>query len=239
MFITYAVVASCVELLFVAGVVPKEILLSVVVPPTVNELAIVVAPPIFVLPTIPTPPLTVNAPVVVDDDAAPFVIFVTPLILVAASDDALTTTTLSIVFTFDDATVIPPLKLARPPVLDVPVVFNDPPTYTSLAIPAPPLAIIDPVDTEVAFVLLLVTNAPVVFTRVTAVLPSTILFDVEFVAPFPIDDALITPSAMFALLPIAVLLLPVVLDDIVLKPTPTLLLPVPMFLNAYIPTPTL
>ena len=183
MFITYAVVASCVELLFVAGVVPKEILLSVVVPPTVNELAIVAAPPIFVLPTIPTPPLTVNAPVVVDDDAVPFVIFVTPLILVAASDDALTTTTLSIVFTFADVAVMPPLKLARPDVLEVPVVFNNPPTYTSLAIPAPPLAIIDPVDTEVALVVLLEYNAPDVLTFVTDPLPSTILFDVEFDEP--------------------------------------------------------
>jgi hypothetical protein len=181
-FITYAVVASCVELLFVAGVVPKEILFSVVVPATVNELAIVVAPPIFVLPTIPTPPLTVSAPVDVDDDAVAFVILVIPLILVAASDDAFTTDKLSIVFAFVDVAVIPPLKLARPDVLDVPVVFNEPPTYTSLAIPAPPLVIIDPVDTEVAFVLLLVTYAPVVLTRVIFVLPSTILFDVEFEA---------------------------------------------------------
>jgi hypothetical protein len=45
-FITYAVVASCVELLFVAGVVPYEILLSVATPPTVNAPDIVVAPPI-------------------------------------------------------------------------------------------------------------------------------------------------------------------------------------------------
>ena len=67
------------------------------------------APPINVLPTIPTPPLTVNAPVVVDDDAVAFVILVIPLILVAASDDAFTTTTLSIVFTFVDVAVIPPL----------------------------------------------------------------------------------------------------------------------------------
>ena len=141
------------------------------------------APPILVLPTIPTPPLTVNAPDVVDDDAVAFVILVIPLILVAASDDAFTTTTLSIVFTFADVAVIPPLKLARPVVLDVPAVFSNPPTYTSLAIPAPPLAIIDPVDTEVALVLLLVTTAPEVFTRVIDPLPSWILFDVELLDP--------------------------------------------------------
>jgi hypothetical protein len=143
----------------------------------------VVAPPILVLPTIPTPPLTVSAPDVVEEDTVAFVIFVIPLILVAASDDAFTTTTLSIVFTFADVAVIPPLKLARPTVLDVPAVFKDPPTYTSFAIPAPPLAIIDPVDTEVALVLLLVTTAPDVFTRVIDPLPSWILFDVELLDP--------------------------------------------------------
>ena len=182
-FITYAVVASLVELSFVVGVVPKEMLLSVVVPPTVNALDSVVAPPINVLPTIPTPPLTVNAPDVVEEDAAPFVIFVIPLILVTASDDAFTTTKLSIVFTFVDVAVIPPLKLARPTVLDVPAVFNDPPTYTSFAIPAPPLAISEPVDTDVALVPLLVTIAPEVLTRVIDPLPSTILFDVELLDP--------------------------------------------------------
>jgi hypothetical protein len=182
-FITYAVVASCVELLFVAGVVPYEILLSVVTPPTVNAPDIVVAPPINVLPTIPTPPLTLNAPDVVEEAAAPFVILVIPLILVAASDDAFTTTTLSIVFTLADVAVIPPLKLARPVVLDVPAVFNDPPTYTSFAIPAPPLAIIDPVDTDVALVPLLVTIAPDVLTRVIDPLPNTIVFDVELLDP--------------------------------------------------------
>ena len=197
-FITYAVVASCVELLLVAGVVPKDILLSLVAPPTVSAPDIVVAPPIYVSPTIPTPPLTVSAPVVVDDDPAPFVIFVTPLILVAASEDALTTAKLSIVFAFVDVAVIPPLKLARPAVLDVPVVFNDPPTYTSLAIPAPPFAMSAPVDTDVALVVLLEYNAPDVLTFVTDPFPSTILFDVEFVAPLPSDVALVTPSPISA-----------------------------------------
>ena len=125
-------------------------------------------------------------------------IFVIPLILVAASDDALTTTTLSIVFTFVDVAVIPPLKLARPTVLDVPAVFNNPPTYTSFAIPAPPFAMSAPVDTEVALVVLLVYSAPVVLTFVIDVLPSTILLDVEFVAPLPSDVALVTPSPMSA-----------------------------------------
>ena len=109
-------------------------------------------------------------------------IFVIPLILVAASDDAFTTTTLSIVFTFVDVAVIPPLKLARPAVLDVPAVFNNPPTYTSLAIPAPPLAINAPVETDVALVTLLEYSAPDVLTLVIDVLPNTIVFDVEFVA---------------------------------------------------------
>jgi hypothetical protein len=111
------------------------------------------------------------------------VILVIPLILVAASDDAFTTTTLSIVFTFVDVAVIPPLKLARPTVLDVPAVFNDPPTYTSFAIPAPPFAMSDPVDTDVALVVLLVYNAPDVLTFVIDVLPNTIVFDVELLDP--------------------------------------------------------
>ena len=86
-------------------------------------------------------------------------------------------------FTFVDVAVIPPLKLARPDVLDVPVVFNNPPTYTSFAIPAPPFAISEPVDTEVALVVLLEYNAPDVLTRVIDPLPSTILFDVAFDDP--------------------------------------------------------
>ena len=65
----------------------------------------------------------------------------------------------------------------------MPAVFNDPPTYTSLAIPAPPNAINPPVDTDVALVILLVYNAPDVLTFVIDPLPNTILLDVELLDP--------------------------------------------------------
>jgi hypothetical protein len=90
-----------------------------------------------------------------------------------------------------------PVVSATTPLISVPVTVS-PDGDTSFAIPAPPFTISAPVETDVAFVALLVYIAPDVLTFVTDPLPSTILFDVEFDAPLPSDVAFVTPSPMSA-----------------------------------------
>ena len=87
-------VASLVELSFVAGVVPVEILLSDAAPVTTSVPPILVLPPILVDPPIPTPPPTISAPLFVALEAVALEIVVTPEILVAASVEMFCTVTL-------------------------------------------------------------------------------------------------------------------------------------------------
>ena len=119
---TYAVVASCVELLFVAGVVPVEILLSAAAPVTVSVPPMDVLPPILVAPLIPVPPVTMSAPLFIAVEAVALEMVVMPEILVVASVEVFCTVKLLNVFVAVPAAVIPLLKVASPRILPEPVI---------------------------------------------------------------------------------------------------------------------
>ena len=120
-------VASLVELSLVVGVVPNEMLLSVVAPAMVVVPAMVVLPATFKLPPMPVPPLTISAPLVVAEEAVALVMLVTPDILVVASVEVFCTVILSSVLALVPEAVMPLAKEAAPVCAEVPVTLSVPP----------------------------------------------------------------------------------------------------------------
>ena len=118
--ITYAVVASFVELSFVAGVVPVDTLLSAVAPVTTSVPPTVVFPEILVAPPIPTPPLTISAPLPLAVDAVALETVATPEMFVVLSVDTLLTVTLLSVLAAVPDDVIPFVNVASPLIKPLP-----------------------------------------------------------------------------------------------------------------------
>ena len=114
-------VASCVELLLVAGVVPVEMLLSAAAPVTVSVPPMEVLPPILVAPLMPVPPVTMSAPLFIAVEAVALEMVVMPAILVVLSAEVCPTVKLLKVLAAEPDAVIPLLKVASPRILPLPV----------------------------------------------------------------------------------------------------------------------